>query len=59
MKIVIDLAELPVRELAKCRGELLQMLEEFNERHPEICIPGSAIRIEGSIFGANIAKSIL
>lgn len=58
MKIVIDMAEIPVRDLIKYRGELLQMLEDFSAKHPEISIPGSAVRVEGTIFGADFSRNL-
>ena len=57
-RLVIDLGEIPKKQLYECRAEIQKMVEEFTEKHPDIIIPSTAVRIEGNILGINFSKGV-
>ena len=58
MRIVIDLGQLPKKQLLECREEIQQLIEEFTEKHPDIIIPGKAVQIEGDLFGIKFSRGV-
>lgn len=46
IRVIIDIGELPKKQLIECNQELLQMAEGFSQRHPDISAPRAIIEFE-------------
>lgn len=57
-RIIIDLGDIPKKQLLECRNDIQQMFEEFTEKHPDIIIPSDAVRIEGNLLGIKFSRGL-
>lgn len=58
VRVIIDLGDLPKKQLMECYKDILSIAEEFSQKHPDISIPSNAVRVEGSFLGFNFGKGI-
>lgn len=58
VRVIIELGDLPKKQLLECYPDILSMAEEFSKKHPDISIPSNAVRVEGSLLGFNFGKGV-